>query len=134
MLDQKTVAIPWGKVALIGPSFVCQGTDRGLLLRDVSDLLHEDKGGNDHADGDGHDHSREHRQQQDAAVGTNLAGIEDGSNFLLANTWQGKREKSIVSIGEHGTFCPGVESGVSTYLYIIPDGCTMPTSKSLPCS
>src|SRR3954471_14451357 len=73
-------------------------------------------------------------QQQDAAVGTNLAGIEGGSDFLLANTWQGKREKGIVSIGEHGTFCPGVESGVSTHLYIIPDGCTMPTSKSLPCS
>jgi hypothetical protein len=53
------------------------------------------------------------RQQQDAAVGTDLAGIEGGRDFLLADTWQRKREKGIIGVGGHGRFCPGVESGVS---------------------
>jgi hypothetical protein len=54
------------------------------------------------------------RQQQDATIGTDLAGVEGGGDFLLADTWQRKREKGIVSVGGHGRFCPGGESGVST--------------------
>jgi hypothetical protein len=53
-------------------------------------------------------------QQQDAAVGTDLTGIEGGSDLLLADTWQRERQKAIVGVGGHGGFCPGVESGVST--------------------
>jgi hypothetical protein len=31
------------------------------------------------------------RQQQDAAVGTDLTGIKGGSDLLLADTWQSER-------------------------------------------
>jgi len=53
-------------------------------------------------------------QQQNAAVRTDQAAIERGSDFLLADTWQREWEKGIVGGGGHGRFCPGVESGVST--------------------
>ena len=38
------------------------------------------------------------RQQQNAAIGADLAGIEGGGDFLLADTWQRKREKGIVGV------------------------------------
>ena len=53
-------------------------------------------------------------QQQNAAVGADWSAIERGGDFPLANTWQREREKSIIGAGEHGRFCPGIESGVST--------------------
>ena len=52
-------------------------------------------------------------QQQDAAVRTDRATVECRGDLLLAQDWQGEREKRIVG-GGHGRFCPGLESGVST--------------------
>ena len=53
-------------------------------------------------------------QQQDAAVGTDLTGIEGGRDLLLADTWQRERQQRIVLGGGHGGFCPELESGVNT--------------------
>jgi hypothetical protein len=53
-------------------------------------------------------------QEQNAAVGADLAAVERGGDFLLADTWQREWEQGIVGGGGHGRFCPGIESGVST--------------------
>jgi hypothetical protein len=53
-------------------------------------------------------------QQQDAAVGADLAGIKGRGDLFLAETWQGEGQKRIVVVGGHGRFRPGMESGVDT--------------------
>jgi two-component system CheB/CheR fusion protein len=52
------------------------------------------------------------RQQQHAAIGTDLTAIERGGDLLLADTWQVERQERIFSIGGHGSFCPGIWCGV----------------------
>jgi hypothetical protein len=70
--------------------------------------------------------------QQDATIGSNLAGIEGGGDLLLADTWQGEREQG--SAGRHGRICQASELMSAPNLYAIPDGYTLPTNKSLLCS
>ena len=65
MLDQETATIRCHEVALVGPGFICERADRGLLLGDISNLLHENKSGNDHTDSHGGDDAGEYGQQQD---------------------------------------------------------------------
>jgi len=74
------------------------------------------------------------RQQQDAAIGTDLAGIEGGGDLLLANTLKGKGQKRIVVVRGHGGFCPGVESGVSTQSLRDSRQLYHAASESLPCA
>ena len=73
-------------------------------------------------------------QQQNAAIGTDPPAVERGGDLLLADTWQRERQKGIVG----GRWAWQILSGLpelasAPNLYAIPDGCTMPTSKSLPC-
>src|ERR1700738_2471953 len=53
-------------------------------------------------------------QQENAAVGTDLAAIKRRGDFLLAEVWQREWQQCIVIGGGHGRFCPGLESGVDT--------------------
>jgi hypothetical protein len=52
-------------------------------------------------------------QQQNAAIGTDLAAVECGCHLLPVYTWQCERQKGIVVSGGHGRFCPGIEDGVT---------------------
>ena len=53
-------------------------------------------------------------QQQHASVRADPAGIERGGDCLLADTWQGEREKAILAVCGHVGACPDGESGFDT--------------------
>jgi hypothetical protein len=73
------------------------------------------------------------RQQQDAAVGTDLARIEGGGDFFLPilGSENGKRVSSASAGMADSVRASRVASAPN--LYVTPGVCTMPASGSLIC-